>query len=599
MPRVAIEVPELEESITRPVAIQVIRQMAEQARLDPHIPVRYLNNSLSLLTPGTAIDDPDFKNRFPGDQRIVIEATEQYDENYALGVPVMRPDSRFVFSDQELDIHLKPVYQRVVVTVDVKITGSDKTSVTTWLTRLKRKHAQGAAERIHHVDYHYPIPMWQINALAKMHDMREAVAGLGEDFAHWLKRCFDDKFSVIFNQAGNNPQFVIRETQTEVLGWFDFNSQPPKADKENDVNSWTAGFTYTFCYDRPESVVMVYPLMIHNQILDNAYYNDVKPEEVEDIIAYAGLATTAYSNFTFKSRGSYAFNAKEGIPIPHFDDWLPRIEHPTTANLMRMMLQTNPDSPKEIVCLDNLGAWSFRQIVANYMRDVHYDLSSIYESAFHVQLHRGYDPQPESFLTITPDLNVYSLYDLTLTKPYHLTVSVVTDLTKLSTSKLATLAKHGEMTLMLLLAFDPTLSVKTHDLDQMLYDYRVYQLSQAKGNPPSDGINEFQSGIFPAGQSIAKDGSVVVRGGDLFTSAIYLQWLDTMNKTRSLKEMTTKAPVLPTLLADGSVDLDELLDAIGYIKRNRYLERSTYAMKWRPTVQTLIIPHRSQEYAAR
>lgn len=601
MPRVAIEVPELEESITRPVAIQVIRQMAEQARLDPNIPVRYLNGALSLITPGTAIDQQDLKNRLPGDQRITIEATEQYDENYALGVPVMRPDSLFVFSDKDLDIHMKPVYQRVVVTVDVKITGNDKTSVTTWLTRLKRKHAQGAAERIHHVDYHYPIPMWMINALAKMHDMREAVAGLGEDFAHWLKRCFDDKFSVIFNQAGNNPQFVIRETQTEVLGWFDFNSQPPKADKENDANAWTAGFTYTFCYDRPETVVMVYPLMIHNQILDNAYYNDVKPEEVEDIIAEAGLATTAYSNFTFKSRGSFAFNAKEGIPIPHFDDWLPTFEHPTTANILRMMLQTNPTSPKEVVCLNNLGAWTFRPVVANYLQDVHQDLGSIYEAALHVQLHRGYDPQPESWLTITPDLNIYNLYDLYLTKPYHLTVSLVTDLTKLSIPKLSMVAKHGEFAIMILLALDPTLSVKTYDLEQMLYDYRLFR-QQTQGPAaldPATTLNDFQPGEFPTGRPVASDGSVIVRGGDLFTSPIYLQWLDQVNRTRNLKQTITVAPILPTLLPDGSVSLEELIAAIDYIKRNRYLERGTKAMQWRPTVQTLIIPHRSQEYAAR
>lgn len=595
MPRVAIEVPELEESITRPVAVQVIRQMADRIKLDPNLPVRYLNNSLSLLVPGTAVDQPDLKNRLPGDQRITIEATEQYDENYALGVPVMRPDSVFVFSDKVLDIHLKPIYQRVVVTVDVKITGNDKTSVTTWLTRLKRKHAMGAAEQVHYVNYHYPIPLWMINALARMHDMREAVAGLGENFAEWLKRCFADKYSVVFNQAGNNPQFVIRETQTAVLGWFDFNANPPKADRESEAGTWTAGFTYTFCYDRVESLVMIYPLMIHNQILDNAYYNDVKPMEIEDIIAEAGLITTAYSNFTFQHRGANAFTAIEGIPVPPFDDWLPHSVQPSTTNVLRLMLQTNPTSPKEIICLDNMGAYAFRPSALRYLRDVHQDLPHVYDAAFHIQLHRGYDPQPESWLMVTPDLNVYSLYDLYLTKPYHLTVNALNDLTKLSAAKLAVLARHGEFALMLLIALDPTLTVRTYDLDNLLYDYSTYKQTPRSTLPAQD----FQPGEFPAGQSTSIDGNVMVRGGDLFTSPLFLNWLDTVNNARSQRETVTKAPVLPTLLEDGSVNIDDLVAACVYIKRNRYLQRGTTAMQWRPTVQTLIIPHRSQEHAAR
>lgn len=577
MPRVCIETPELEDSISRPVTIQVIRQMAERVGIPPDTSVRFLGGALALIPPGGSLDDRAALNRLPADQRITIDASEEFDENYALSTPVLRPDQLVFFDDQDLDVYMKPVYQRVNVTVSVSLTGTDKTAVNTWLATLKRRFSRGVAENLHVVDYHYPIPNEFMVRLAEFHRMREETEGLNETMGAWLRRCFSPKMSVMYNQAGNNPTFIIRETQVKVLGWFDFNAQPPKPERENDVGAWTAGFTYTFCYDRCETVVMSYPLMIHNQVIRPDFYIDVKAEEVEDVIAQAGLSTTLFNAYSYEARGSKAFHATEGIPIPHFDDWLPKDRLPGTINLTRLMLQTNPDSRREIICLDNLGDWAFAPMAIDYMRQRPAKLLRPYESAFYVALHRKNAMVPPGQLIVTPELNVYSVSDLSLRDPYHLSVWLVTDLGKLSMEDQLFLCKYGILAVTILLMVDPTLSSTTTTI-QLFNDTRP--TSRIETQDPS--ISNPPGGFTPPipGKSPP----------DLFDNPYFVKWLERECGLPPVK--TREIPVLPPIQPDGSIRYKDFAACVDYIRVNRYLERGTVMHKWRTVGQIMISPHR-------
>src|SRR5699024_7926036 len=103
--------------------------------------------------------------------------------------------------------------------------------------------------------------------LSKIHEMREKQAGYGESFGVWLKNNFSNRFSVVTNSAGHGSQFVIREQQTNIIGYYEFGEQVERIEKEDGAGSYAVEFSYSFFYDRPENVVLEFPTVIHNQIV--------------------------------------------------------------------------------------------------------------------------------------------------------------------------------------------------------------------------------------------------------------------------------------------------------------------------------------------
>ena len=142
MPIAELEVPEISESIARPVAIQIIRQICEHTRLPKDIPVRYLGSS-TLPTVGSTLDDKGaIENRLPTDLNIKIDVSEEYDEDFAGTGAILRQDQNYIFYDKDLFVFMKPVYQRLRTTISVEYTAPDKTSAEAWVRTMKRRAEQ-------------------------------------------------------------------------------------------------------------------------------------------------------------------------------------------------------------------------------------------------------------------------------------------------------------------------------------------------------------------------------------------------------------------------------------------------------------------------
>lgn len=60
-------------------------------------------------------------------------------------------------------------------------------------------------------------------ALSKIHELEERVTPYNESFGKWLRDHFTDTMTTVSNQAGKNIAFVIKEAQTNIIGYYDFN----------------------------------------------------------------------------------------------------------------------------------------------------------------------------------------------------------------------------------------------------------------------------------------------------------------------------------------------------------------------------------------
>lgn len=457
MPQLILPVPETLESVSRPVALQVLRQISRQLQIPENVQVLFPGDALSVPYVGSTIAKDTVPQRFNVEQRYRIDIEETYPEGYGLGVRYGQTDESFFFYDKALGVYIKPSYQRVEMKLNVTYRSTSRTDADLWENRTKKKVSQGQQDHLLEIGYHYPLPASAIGLLCQIYDMREANQGYGEDIGAWMRKCFSPKFSVISNLAGKQETFVIRENQIRILGWFDFDHTPPRFDRSVDAGAWDASFTYTFSFDKCEAVVMRYPLMIHNQIMPHVFRDDVKVKEIKDIIAQGNISTEAFNRISVLGKAPATWTLPPGVPVPVDDDWLPSIEAPSTFNLMRLLLQVDPSDKKALVNLSSLGEWRFDVKTRNYMKACGNNLRNLYESVFKIDLHRNKEYMNSSLIMIDNQLNLHYDEELDEREYYHLTISLMYDLAKLSESAKRLLSLHGAFTIDLLSLLDPSI----------------------------------------------------------------------------------------------------------------------------------------------
>lgn len=420
-------IPEVHRSVTRPVTMDVIREVLEMTGLKPEkFRTKMLGYSDAVPVPGSTLDDKDdtTPNRLSTDEKLVLEVKEEDVEMNT--TPVRYPDQRPIFYDKDLKIIMKPVLSLTKTTVSVVITVPSRVRAHNWLMEIKRRIHQSQMTNYHTVDYHYPIPKPYVYYLVKMHEMREAVEGLNEDFGQWLKRCMQLDWTVIAAQDGNERMIAIQEKQTNILGWYDFDFEPEKPEKDGDnAGGWTIRFDYTFHYQRPDSLVFTYPLVIHNQLLPTEMIHKDNKEHRATYPTYAGATQEAYDNLAFRLN-KQGYTIASGIPEPTFDDWMPISEPRDHLQLARTLVTIDPTDPKWAISLDDFSAsFDFKPSILRYMKGVKNKLLTPYQAIFHVKLYRWEGEIGYPNVTIDENLKLATTFDMPLTDMWHVVFYVL------------------------------------------------------------------------------------------------------------------------------------------------------------------------------
>ena len=590
MPKVICELNDTYMAMSRSLHMQIAKNVANLINLPPTTEVRYAGNALSILMPGSTLDDAGTtRNRLPGDQRIYIEVTEEYDENFASSAAVRKLDQLDVFSDKALHVFLHPVYQRIKATMSIKLVGTDYTTVSGWMSTCKRMLSQDNGMHLHDIDYHYHVPLSLIEALLEIHRLRENNVPLDENAGTWFKRCFIGRMDIIANQAGKRNVIVIRERQTEIMGQYDFVVNPPKPESENAAGAWSATVEYKYSFDRVESMVLRYPPTIHNQMLSPNYLNQAKIFQPSDIISFASMSVNSLRklNYIHKKLGPWADTP--GIPIPPFDDWFPHAStYPIkSVNLFRILVQLDKQNPTDLVNLTQLGSWELPDEIIAYLKETRPQMLSPGQSLFYLSLYQDYTLLDPRNLIVTPSLSVASSHPLDERKFYHICLNMAVDLNRLPDAALQVLTRHPDLTRTILTNLDPTMASAYYSKDT----YYGHDRAIAKISPQLlrlDGVVSRTSTIMDAKATTAASQNL---GSQYNQRGIVGELPDDPRKNNvSTSQLNSGAvaaidryPLLPQVYEDGELHVDDIKLAIDYIRVNKIDERmiSTTAHNWR------------------
>ena len=599
MPHLAIELTDSYMAMSRALHMTIARNVASIAGLSPATPIRYIGKEMALTMPGSTLDDKtNLGNRLPADQRISIEISETYDENFAATTPIIRPEYRTVFYDARLGVWVHPAYQRILATMTIKLTGPDYATVDTWISTMKRKTSQDFGLHVHEVDYHYHIPPQTMQILFEIHRLRELNCGYGETIGEWLRQCFTPRMDIIANQAGKRNQFVIREKQTEIVGQYDFTANPPKAESENQSGTWTAAFSYNYSFDRVETVVVKFPTVIHNQMLSDVYVTQLKTFEVDDIHSLASLSMSAIRKFSYKRRGSVAWDGTPGVPIPPFDDWLPMPSTTVTnsISIFRALVQLDKNNLHGLLSLTALGNWSLPDEVIEYMVQDPLALLTPYKGLFYLSMYDGDVLMDPRELIVSPNLDITHMRALDERHVYRLCLNMVTELQHLDVPALVTLTEHPVLTNHVLTLINPTIVHATVQHNEFYYGGRSVGSVPVNTASVSNVNRPCTSTEIAAAQNL----------GALYRTDGILGQLPNSTPVPPLTQATlppsyvhnTVTPVLPTIYEDGTLLITELKQAIGYVCNTITTKQRVDTARGWQTVAGLIVHAQGANHAS-
>jgi hypothetical protein len=429
MPQCAVEIAEVYRSVTRPVCMEIARGLMKKWGMDTtDVRLNYLGDTESLPSTNSTLQKEQRPNRLTTDKTISITVDESYSPLGTPYVPLQRPEQPLVFCDDDLKVYMSPTYKRYKVSLEVNARFGDRVSAQIWRRDVSTKMTTFDEMDQYDVSYTINIPDVIVMALKEFHRMRENVSPINEDFGDWLDRCLDIRYNASTNNAGTRNVFQITETQVGVVGYYEFDADGiPPVETQDAGTSFTASFTYSFYYLRPENISFGYPLMIHNQMVAPEYIVKDEAYRVENYLRMTSRTDANLQYFRYNAGRTPAEVLAKGIPIPFYDDWMLYRELHGMQQVFRILVQVDLNDPTLVLNLGDLGEWEFGPDVLLYMTEHRQDLAKINRALIFLNMYKWGTMIGQDNLTVDQNLNVRTVTPMNPREIYHLTVSMPTE----------------------------------------------------------------------------------------------------------------------------------------------------------------------------
>lgn len=427
---IVYELPETYASITRPVALEIARQVRDKLNIvNKDVRICFPGANGKLSTWNSANIEETFTTGLPSSERLFFDIKEEYIEDDLLTMASKKQEMPPIFVDSKHNIHMYPVYSRTKVTISFTYRSADRWQAEQFRDNFRRKIAENREYMTFYARYHYPIPKSIVNALALLYKVRKVYDKEYEKFTQYLYGLGSKQFGIITNAAGKGDTLVHHDMQENIYGNF---TDPTSMEVEKDDNgaAWTVSFDFEYHYDKPISVGLRYPILINNNLVPPELY----PEKFFDIakLRYHTTLTRALYDVVQQDMGFYWHMKGACIRIPDFDDWSNHKQWWEYKALVSAMLIVDTDKPKEVCSLFEIGDWGLHPVLHDAFKRNHLYLTKKREFPFFISLYQNDDYLGEDALHVDKELTVTTRREMDVFKMYHIVISVVKDIKTLT-----------------------------------------------------------------------------------------------------------------------------------------------------------------------
>lgn len=434
MPNLTITLPENSQSVTRPVIMDIVRQVEEITKIDVSSKIFFPGETQRMQTPGTNIDNNNERFAIFNTDRITfVEVEEDYNKDALSTTAVTRLEHIPVFQDEALRVKIAPVFATSAVTINFTYRCPSKTEALRWRDDMRIRISQMRDLNLHTITYHYPIPLEYLVILKLIYEKREAIEPYGQSFQEYVYSLSDQRLKLVSDLVGKDTRLVIPDCQTRILGMFDFDGLPNKVERDETNGVYTIAFSYKFEYGKPVGCNMKYPVMIHNQLLPADYIQFTDDAyDIDKVNKTFPLSLYAMNGFETDTIMNGVIDPGYVLRLPEYDDFRLNQFHPGTGTVLFALCEVDTDK-KTLCSLNDLGEIALDEDILTFIKEKEYPyLTKLYQSILHVDLYRNEFLTNINTITCDSQLNIKAVNPLNLRNQHRIRLSIVCDLTLLS-----------------------------------------------------------------------------------------------------------------------------------------------------------------------
>lgn len=427
MPNLVRVLPEVDQSVVRPVCFDIVKAVMELTGIDPNTKIFFPGDAQAVAVPGSTLHDRDRREaNFETEHRLEIEVQEEYDRDSWATTIVSIANNIPVFVDESLDTIIRPIYVHENVTIKFAYKSNSKTEVRRWRDQMRLRTSMRREVDLHSVQYHYSIPATFLDRLKEVHRLRELNAGYGEDFITYFAKYSSDRIAVIATEKGTEKTPVIAETQGNIHGYFDWDVVPDEPTLDQVTGMWTIEFPYKFTFERPIGCNMVYPIMVHQQLLDEKYieglrydYDHVRKDRI-----FSRIDSAMYVMEHGKMMRDM-MDIEPFIRVPEFDDWEITRALPGSGTFMTILTTIEEDG-RTLCNLRDLGDVFLDEDLLEFIQgEERLLVTQEHKSIVNIALYTDGKWDNQNMIEITPNLDVRATIDLDPRKTYRIRLSLM------------------------------------------------------------------------------------------------------------------------------------------------------------------------------
>lgn len=453
MPKFTIDIHNTQQNVTRPIVFGIVYDLVSALGIPQNVRVMTASTEDGEDLPiRTAEDERNLK--FDPRLKTIVTYTEMFAEDRAAVTVVKKNENKPLFHDEELGILISPIYAHSEVNLSLEWRFSDRASAHAFRNDIRKYASLFREGLMHEISYNYTLPKVCSVLLVEFHAKRESQAGYGDSLRDYLQPRFSEQMDVTANVNDTYRSLVKREIQTAVMGEFDFQITPENPESADSKATHFVRFNYKVRYDKPLSVYMEYPILIHNTPINSKYYDTTVPFELGLRLQIPSRTGHHLDHYT---QNQYVTGFENGAPIPQINDWQPSTTIPGQEGLLRVMILVNPEDRRGLLNFNELGELELKPFIIEYLQMERTTVMHNKQAVFFVALYENDKPLEGSMLEIDEELNLRTTFDMDLRKNYHVYFSIVWDQRSIDQNAIQRLCQHGEIARSVLDAIDGTL----------------------------------------------------------------------------------------------------------------------------------------------
>lgn len=424
----------IEETITRPVLIQVTDGIKTFLGLTNDIYTVYdpkddnykRKNKLGKITGQT--------NSY--DEVVKIEYQDLNEDEVDVSLQIVNPDYDGVYSDPEIGAMAVPVYQRRKINLTFNYSTKSKSKIHMLVNKLRLMTARNSMYKTHNLEYSFILPEFFKKLLLHIVTLKNIYNTTPLAFEDYLNSTFDTRLDTLNTMDGYayKSDIVIKERQQAVIGYIIDDLQNINAEFDETSGMWFLSFTYEFTYEKPLELMMKYPLLVYNTMIDAEFRTFIQENGTPDVGVRTKGTAPIYDIAVRHSSAFTLLKSKYYISIPAEDPCIMPKPPSFMALILSILILVDNNNPTSLFNIKtDLPNIVFKDNVITLLLEYFKDhINTMYGSIIYFELYENCKKIDSNPLIIDNDGNLTTTYPMNIKNSYHVNINVVTDLTVLN-----------------------------------------------------------------------------------------------------------------------------------------------------------------------